>query len=1514
MALITETATREPTALSSPLEQVMRQVLAMKQAGDIDGLIRVVWDVLTERNFDFVSCALLLMDEERDWLTSYNVWGEQLLNEHLGTVHPQRHTRRLGDGLWIFSGQISLKKAPSLYRGAVSAWRHGTVEKHRLSTAEIEEISRLNEQRYDLSFSARTYPIRFHLHIPFTYGVFTLRSRREEAEQFSDEQINFLQRLVEILSLGYVRYREFLGMERESTVQRLRAEVQTMQRSDDIVDLMGRLWEELQRAGINFQYMSIAVEDEDEDDDCVHLYAASHSEYSYVTFWNPLHKKSDISADVDLYYRPILRSIWKENHTDFVGVHRVENQEMAAYTERTKQLWEGDKREGDRKITDSVYALAMVAAALPQGRIVVIQIQKSPQDPPPDFTPEDQQILESFAEALGLGFSRFFDFQRLERHNRRLQEERALERVRAEILRMEQSADILRIVRLIWNELSELGHDFGRYSISMFDEERDLYSGYFTTRLADWFSIPLAMHSTGILDDHSFSHSLEYKLSNEGGPYREELLDAWRRGEIFQGELRNAGDKEVFADFSRRVYSIEIDAERMPDTSFLYVPFAHGVIGGFLYDSDGAQFAEEEIALFHRFGETFGEGYTRFQELRQREVQRGVERLCAEVASMRQSSDIAEVAVLLGKQLQDLGVEFFGASFSIIDEEAGRMHLYSVGPSGTFDMILSDSPFITTADLSNIDDLADLGSAVRLKEIIPGFNFFYTTEDLHDSPVLAERGSPPRIVHRNEEEMQRELVRYKRRWRTPDYPIERVGRSVIRVPFSHGTIALVHFEANRFTQRDLDIVVAYADAISLGFTRFHDFQRLERHNRELEIERAVGRVQIAVQNMGNSTDIVPVITLLSLELQSLSLDNTWCTISLIDHEAQKVRIYGTIGSVEQSLFKSEVWAKLIENSGQKELSFSSDTVERIENEEGPFYITGIPGSRIEHANYMSAPLDSYHGQLQETTETTIISRSDEEMEKISREYIRCWKIDEWPDELMLRSVLRTPFSGGTIAVSDPRPNHFSGRDARIVERFAEAFSLGYARYLDFRNMERRNRELEIERAVGRVQIAVQNMGNSTDIVLVMPLFYEAMQRLGLDYGYFSVSIVDQVKERVQVYVTGEFLHQWHKKALVPYAREEFGPHIVEKLEREEGPIFFAGMGSEQQNLYVHYTNRPLDSYHGRLQQTQQTTIISRSEEELRQVLPELQKIWKAENWPEEAWPEEIWPRSVIRVPFAGGTIALSDSRPDQFSERDARVLERFAEAFTLGYTRYLDFRRLEEQNRALEAASRIKSEFLANMSHELRTPMNAIINFSSMVLDGICGEISDDVRDVVGEIDQNSDRLLELINDVLDLSKIEAGAMQLERAPCDPVACVENAVDALAHSAKEKNLAISMDVEELPPILADERRLTQHVLVNLIKNAIKFTQQGSIEVGTRRENGSVLFWVKDTGIGIPEAEQVRIFETFHQVDGSITRQAEGTGLGLAIAYKFVELHRGRIWVESEEGKGSTFYFTVPAEN
>ena len=183
---MSDTMIQQPTAQSAALERVIRQVLDMKRAGDIEHLIREVWDVLEELDFYFLSCAFLLIDEERDWLTSYSVWEEQTIASIYSAHESLRHVQRLGEGLIIFSGQTSLTAAPSLYQEAIAAWRRKSVERHLLSATEIEEMARLNSQRYGGPITVDTYPVRFHLHVPFAHGVFSLRTDRLETDQFSD--------------------------------------------------------------------------------------------------------------------------------------------------------------------------------------------------------------------------------------------------------------------------------------------------------------------------------------------------------------------------------------------------------------------------------------------------------------------------------------------------------------------------------------------------------------------------------------------------------------------------------------------------------------------------------------------------------------------------------------------------------------------------------------------------------------------------------------------------------------------------------------------------------------------------------------------------------------------------------------------------------------------------------------------------------------------------------------------------------------------------------------------------------------------------------------------------------------------------------------------------------------------------------------------------------------------------------------------------------------------------------
>jgi signal transduction histidine kinase len=276
-----------------------------------------------------------------------------------------------------------------------------------------------------------------------------------------------------------------------------------------------------------------------------------------------------------------------------------------------------------------------------------------------------------------------------------------------------------------------------------------------------------------------------------------------------------------------------------------------------------------------------------------------------------------------------------------------------------------------------------------------------------------------------------------------------------------------------------------------------------------------------------------------------------------------------------------------------------------------------------------------------------------------------------------------------------------------------------------------------------------------------------------------------------------------------------------------------------------------------------------------------------------------------------GGVLLRKSEAGPFSPRQIKLLETFAAQAVIAIQNTRLFTEIQEKSRQLEVASQHKSQFLANMSHELRTPLNAIIGYTEMMADGLYGNMPEKAQGVLERVQSNGRHLLGLINDVLDLSKIEAGQLVLameEYSVTDMVATVLSATESLARA---KGLKLGSDVAPgLPTGTGDARRLTQ-VLLNLVGNAIKFTDQGSVEVRAVQVDGRFELSVVDTGFGIAPEDQAKIFEEFQQVDNTSTRKKGGTGLGLSISRRIVELHGGRITVESEVGKGSSFKVVVP---
>lgn len=326
----------------------------------------------------------------------------------------------------------------------------------------------------------------------------------------------------------------------------------------------------------------------------------------------------------------------------------------------------------------------------------------------------------------------------------------------------------------------------------------------------------------------------------------------------------------------------------------------------------------------------------------------------------------------------------------------------------------------------------------------------------------------------------------------------------------------------------------------------------------------------------------------------------------------------------------------------------------------------------------------------------------------------------------------------------------------------------------------------------------------------------------------------------------------------------------------------------------------------------------------------------------KAIQESLGIKRVIAIPLVTSREiigALICFTTEAFVEaKKIQTFQAFSDQAALALEVAMLINELKKKNVALVEANRVKSEFLATMSHELRTPLTAIIGFSELLLEGVMGEISEEQKDSLKEILNNGSNLLEMINNILDLAKVESGKMELAKRTFDwgeMIQRVERSVAPLVQRKKHKLVRkISLDI---PTIFADEKRM-QQVVLNLLSNAIKFTpESGTITVMAKGfpsygafagehgngmikeqsvdvrlfDKGLILCSVEDNGIGISKDELPRIFDVFHQVDSSVTRSYEGSGLGLALVKQFVELHGGLVWVESEKDRGTKFTFIIP---
>lgn len=299
---------------------------------------------------------------------------------------------------------------------------------------------------------------------------------------------------------------------------------------------------------------------------------------------------------------------------------------------------------------------------------------------------------------------------------------------------------------------------------------------------------------------------------------------------------------------------------------------------------------------------------------------------------------------------------------------------------------------------------------------------------------------------------------------------------------------------------------------------------------------------------------------------------------------------------------------------------------------------------------------------------------------------------------------------------------------------------------------------------------------------------------------------------------------------------------------------------------------------------------------------------------------ELGFRSLLSIPLIResrliGGLSVYRRNSGEFPEQIVTILQTFAAQSVLAIQNARLFREIQDKSRELEITGQHKSQFLANMSHELRTPLNAIIGFSEVLLEKMFGDLNDKQEEYLNDIFTSGEHLLDLINDVLDLSKIEAGMLGIELEAVDLRKLLQGSLVVVRERALAHGIELKLAVtDDIGTITADERKVKQ-VIFNLLSNAMKFTpDKGEVGIRARMTDGVVEIAVWDTGVGIAEEDQQRIFEEFQQAEQGLTDKTEGTGLGLALTKKLVTLHGGRIWVESDQGDGSTFTFTLPVES
>ena len=844
-----------------------------------------------------------------------------------------------------------------------------------------------------------------------------------------------------------------------------------------------------------------------------------------------------------------------------------------------------------------------------------------------------------------------------------------------------------------------------------------------------------------------------------------------------------------------------------------------------------------------------------------------VERVRAEAMSMYASDDLMKVVGVMFQEMAGLDAEWDRPSVGDGSDSA----------STHYGINLIDATADEVGMYSQVDEDFDWASVLplTLTEDIKSLGLFWR-EGQTWSRCYTEEYAKREV----QQALESDLLNAAELERLREYARRMTDRWVVDVPFSHGTLTMHRSGPELFSADEIHLLERFAEVVSLGYTRFLDLQGAEERSRQLTLERAVERLRAEAAAMQESADIGKVMLVLFEGWKEVGLRVESGTFNINDEEAGVLQIY---------------------NLGQ-EVDFPIEVLPRD---------SVVQENVVEGAHLLRAetPLElaRKRGWAQRELASAVFETADDYPDQLRQ--LWGFEVPFW-ERCRGRSYITVPFAYGGIFAMSEEGVQFQQTDLELVEQFADAVSLGYTRFLDLQASEERSLQLRRERAVERVRSEALSMRSGDDLLDVVAVMYQELMHIGAGRTWCDIYFIDEETGQIIQYIAQphpqKFGGRW---ALPDHEFREYDGEVAASILKR---FKFSEWKGELKDYWLR--REPLLST---LDMTPER--LERESERLRSVAitasPEERYLSAEEHW--------LGEHQTLAFPFAHGVVEIGQRQ--EISGEDVELVREFTEALTLGFLRYLDLQLLEEQNSALEEANvrleeanqqtreanRLKSEFLANMSHELRTPMNAIVGFSRIVhrksRDLLPGRQLDNLEKVL----QSSEILMSLINDILDLSKIEAGRLEIVPEHFSLHELVDGCLGTVTPMV-EKGVEARVDLApEVDVIFSDSSRVRQ-ILINLLSNAAKFTEEGSITVSLKPvAEDCIELSVVDTGIGIPAESLEFIFDEFRQVDGSTTRRYGGTGLGLSISKRLSSMLGGDIRAESQVGAGSIFTLSLP---